>query len=203
MTVPGRHEHERGAPLTSDCDNWCRSKHDAFTRSLEQTLRETTPGLPPPAQEAAFYCNKCGYFGPGGPSHKRGGNEPCNYLAAQIGPHWTRDQLLAAIAPYKADAERYRMWATEESIAALMARAERAEKAEAALAAERERHASQVDDVLNGIAILIEREACANVVETCEWPRWAEASDSREVFAAAIRARGVTPAAEPDQQGEA
>jgi len=34
------HEHERGAPLTADCDNWCRSKHDAFTRSLGQTFKE-------------------------------------------------------------------------------------------------------------------------------------------------------------------
>lgn len=27
--VPSRHEHERGAPLTPDCDNWCRAKQAA------------------------------------------------------------------------------------------------------------------------------------------------------------------------------
>ena len=38
MTAPALHEHERGASLTADCDNWCRSKHDEFTRSLKKTL---------------------------------------------------------------------------------------------------------------------------------------------------------------------
>ena len=37
-----------------------------------------------------------------------------------------------------------------------------------------------------------EREACAKTVEQCDWPKWAERVDEREVFAAAIRARGNT-----------
>lgn len=41
-----------------------------------------------------------------------------------------------------------------------------------------------------GKIIAIEREACALTVETCEWPKWAEACDSRDVYAKAIRARG-------------
>jgi hypothetical protein len=36
-----------------------------------------------------------------------------------------------------------------------------------------------------------ERERCAVTVETCEWPGWAEPTDARDVYAAAIRARGV------------
>ena len=39
-------------------------------------------------------------------------------------------------------------------------------------------------------AVAAEREACAKVVETCAWTTWAESGDEREVFSAAIRARG-------------
>jgi hypothetical protein len=39
------------------------------------------------------------------------------------------------------------------------------------------------------IAVLIEREACAKVIEECNWPEWADATDARDVFAEAIRAR--------------
>jgi hypothetical protein len=35
-----------------------------------------------------------------------------------------------------------------------------------------------------------EREACAKVIEECNWPKWADATDARDVFAEAIRARG-------------
>ena len=124
----------------------------------------TTPDLPPPAQGAAFYCNKCGYFGPVGPSHVRGDNELCNYLAAQIGPHWTQDQPLAALAPYKEEAERRRGQVDryEAEIERLFARIKELEcdiemngsyqgcksdlrEAEAALAAEREACAKVCD----------------------------------------------------------
>ena len=37
-----------------------------------------------------------------------------------------------------------------------------------------------------------EREACAKVIEECNWPKWADATDARDVFAEAIRARGQT-----------
>ena len=40
------------------------------------------------------------------------------------------------------------------------------------------------------VAVRNEREACAKTVEQCDWPKWAERVDEREVFAAAIRARG-------------
>jgi hypothetical protein len=35
-----------------------------------------------------------------------------------------------------------------------------------------------------------ERDACAKVIEECNWPKWADATDVRDVFAEAIRARG-------------
>jgi hypothetical protein len=35
-----------------------------------------------------------------------------------------------------------------------------------------------------------EREACAKAIEECTWPKWADATDARDVFAEAIRARG-------------
>ena len=34
-----------------------------------------------------------------------------------------------------------------------------------------------------------ERSACAKVIEECNWPKWADATDARDVFAEAIRAR--------------
>jgi hypothetical protein len=37
-----------------------------------------------------------------------------------------------------------------------------------------------------------EREACAKLIEECNWPKWADATDARDVFAEAIRARGQT-----------
>jgi hypothetical protein len=40
------------------------------------------------------------------------------------------------------------------------------------------------------LAVLKEREACAKVIEECNWPEWADATDARDVFAEAIRARG-------------
>jgi hypothetical protein len=40
------------------------------------------------------------------------------------------------------------------------------------------------------LAVLQEREACAKVIEECNWPKWADATDARNVFAEAIRARG-------------
>lgn len=30
---PARHEHERGAPLTDDCDGWCRGKFERWERN--------------------------------------------------------------------------------------------------------------------------------------------------------------------------
>lgn len=30
LTVPARHEHEAGAPLIDDCDNWCRTKYNKW-----------------------------------------------------------------------------------------------------------------------------------------------------------------------------
>jgi len=29
---PSKHEHEQGAPLGSDCDQWCRSKHESWLK---------------------------------------------------------------------------------------------------------------------------------------------------------------------------
>ena len=52
-----------------------------------------------------------------------------------------------------------------------------------------------ITDELERFAALVaasEREACAKTVEQCDWPKWAERVDEREVFAAAIRARGNT-----------
>ena len=50
------------------------------------------------------------------------------------------------------------------------------------------------DEMFKRFAALVaaaEREACAKVVEDCSWPRGAEHPyDTREVFSAAIRARG-------------
>jgi hypothetical protein len=48
-------------------------------------------------------------------------------------------------------------------------------------------------DKLEAFAKLVaqhEREACAKVIEQCNWPKWAETTDARDVFAEAIRARG-------------
>ena len=159
----------------------------------------TTPDLPPPAQEAAFYCNKCGYFGPGGPSHKRGGNEPCNYLAAQIGPHWTRDQLLAAIAPYKAEIERLKREGEHYdcNVAILTKQRDEAEAAIAPYKARIKQLESGYDElrtINNRIqrraeqaeaAIAAEREAIAQMVQA-----WAADPDITDDIAAAIRARG-------------
>ncbi len=36
---PSRHEHERGAPLVADCDNWCRSKFESYLRNLQDELK--------------------------------------------------------------------------------------------------------------------------------------------------------------------
>jgi hypothetical protein len=41
--APAQHDHSNGAPLTADCDNWCRMNHDQFTRSLERTLQQAAP----------------------------------------------------------------------------------------------------------------------------------------------------------------
>ncbi len=38
--------------------------------------------------------------------------------------------------------------------------------------------------------VAAERDACAQTVEGAPWPTWAEQGDERDVFAAAIRARG-------------
>jgi hypothetical protein len=43
--------------------------------------------------------------------------------------------------------------------------------------------------LLVNLAIEQEREACAKVIEECNWPEWADATDARDVFAEAIRAR--------------
>ena len=43
---------------------------------------------------------------------------------------------------------------------------------------------------LVNLAVEQEREACAKVIEECNWPKWADATDARDVFAEAIRARG-------------
>ena len=44
--------------------------------------------------------------------------------------------------------------------------------------------------LLVNLAIEHEREACAKVIEECNWPEWADATDARDVFAEAIRTRG-------------
>lgn len=36
-------------------------------------------------------------------------------------------------------------------------------------------------------AVKAERERCAKIAESCEWPTWAESGDEREVIAEAIR----------------
>jgi chromosome segregation ATPase len=32
---PSRHEHERGAPLVDDCDNWCKGKYSKWSAARE------------------------------------------------------------------------------------------------------------------------------------------------------------------------
>lgn len=42
MGEPSRHEHEQGAPLTTECDNWCRGKYKRW-QELTGSPREETP----------------------------------------------------------------------------------------------------------------------------------------------------------------
>ena len=52
---------------------------------------------------------------------------------------------------------------------------------------------TQSTEYLERFAALVasaEREACVKVIEECNWPKWAETTDARNVFAEAIRARG-------------
>ena len=55
-----------------------------------------------------------------------------------------------------------------------------------------ENNESQADNLVRffHMARAAEREACAKVIEECNWPKWADATDARDVFAEAIRARG-------------
>jgi hypothetical protein len=45
-------------------------------------------------------------------------------------------------------------------------------------------------EIFANLVASAEREACAKVIEECNWPKWADATDARDVFAEAIRARG-------------
>jgi hypothetical protein len=31
---PSRHDHERGAPLVDDCDNWCKGKYNHWLKMI-------------------------------------------------------------------------------------------------------------------------------------------------------------------------
>jgi hypothetical protein len=54
-----------------------------------------------------------------------------------------------------------------------------------------ENNESQANNIMRFAALVAsaEREACAKVIEECNWPKWADATDARDVFAEAIRAR--------------
>ena len=54
-------------------------------------------------------------------------------------------------------------------------------------------HHAEFDTRIQAFADLVasaEREACAKVIKECNWPKWADATDARVVFAEAIQARG-------------
>lgn len=38
-----RHNHEAGAPLTADCDNWCHAKAEGYRKQLEATMGGDRP----------------------------------------------------------------------------------------------------------------------------------------------------------------
>lgn len=42
----GRHDHERGAPITADCDSWCAWKADRYAEQQKPAM----PSNPPSAR---------------------------------------------------------------------------------------------------------------------------------------------------------